>query len=288
VHRQERKTLGIAALVLAGSMAGSVWVEQAAAQPPGFGGFGGAASPPAPARQAAPVDLTGTWVSLVTEDWIERMSPQSPPSGTGGGFGFGGRGGFGGGGPTPAPAASDDPCAAYGAGGIMRVPGRVRISWQDENTLLLEYDQGSQRRVFHFGEELAAAAVLSLQGFSQASWQGGTGGRGGRGRGGPQAGFGAPTDGRAGAAEERWGSLEVVTTNLSGGYLLTSKSYYGAGSTLTELIRYHSDFGNEYFTVTAIIEENGTRTSTTSSTFKKERDDSGFAPTSCEITPAGA
>src|SRR5215218_10323080 len=47
-------------------------------------GAGAPAAPPAPARTAAPVDLTGYWVSLVTEDWIERMSPDSPPSGTGG------------------------------------------------------------------------------------------------------------------------------------------------------------------------------------------------------------
>src|SRR4030095_1766959 len=48
----------------------------------------GAGAPQAAAatgKAGAPVDLTGYWVSLVTEDWIERMSPDSPPSGTGGG-----------------------------------------------------------------------------------------------------------------------------------------------------------------------------------------------------------
>ena len=41
------------------------------------------------AKAAAPVDLTGYWVSIVTEDWIERMAPDSPPSGVprGGGRG---------------------------------------------------------------------------------------------------------------------------------------------------------------------------------------------------------
>src|SRR6188508_3404337 len=72
-------------------------------------GGGGGAAPAAPqnAKTAAPVDLTGYWVSLVTEDWIERMSPDSPPSGTG----RGGRGVFpGGGGAEPAaprPADAD-------------------------------------------------------------------------------------------------------------------------------------------------------------------------------------
>ena len=57
-------------------------------------GRGGGAAAPAAAKSAAPVDLTGYWVSIVTEDWIERMAPDSPPSGTG----RGGRGVFPGGG----------------------------------------------------------------------------------------------------------------------------------------------------------------------------------------------
>jgi hypothetical protein len=60
----------------------------------GRGGGGGAAP-----RAAAPVDLTGYWVSIVTEDWIERMSPDSPASGAVGGRGGGGGGGRRGGGP---------------------------------------------------------------------------------------------------------------------------------------------------------------------------------------------
>src|SRR5438105_1890193 len=70
------------------------------------------------AKGAAPVDLTGYWVSIVTEDWIERMSPDSPPSGTGG------RGGLGTGGRGAQPAAIPEPCRVYGAAGSLRVPGR--------------------------------------------------------------------------------------------------------------------------------------------------------------------
>jgi hypothetical protein len=243
----------------------------ASAQPPGFGGFGG--GPAVPARDAAPVDLTGTWVSLVTEDWIERMSPDSPASGTPGGFGFG-RGGGGG----QAPVTSDDACAAYGAGGIMRVPGRVRISWDDDETLLLEYDAGSQRRIVYFADD-APVGGASLQGHSTASWEGAaTGGRGG------QRGFGGRA-GNAAADEPRWDSLEIVTTDLTPGYLLTSRSWYGPDARLTELVRYHEDFGQPYFTVTAVIEENGQTTSVTSSTFRKESNDSRFERTACTITP---
>jgi hypothetical protein len=251
------------------------------AQPPGFGGNAG--GPPPTAREAAPVDLTGTWVSLVTEDWIERMSPDSPASGTGGGFGGGGGRGRGGAGPAPAPITSDDPCAAYGAGGIMRVPGRVRIRWESDDTLLLDFDAGSQRRVVRFGDAAPANSAPTLQGNSIGMWQLGNGGR--RGRGGPQVAFGAPADGRGGAADRRWGSLEIQTTDLSPGYLLSSRSWYGDGATLTELIRFHEDFGQAYFTVTALIEQDGATISRTSSTFRKERNDSGFDPGSCEIVP---
>jgi hypothetical protein len=102
---------------------------------------------------------------------------------------------------------------------------------------------------------------------------------------GPDAGFGAPTDGRGGVAQERWGSLKIETTNLSAGYLLTSRNWYGDGAKLTELIRPHSGFGDDYFTVTAIVEENGSVMSMSSSTFRRESNDSDFSPTSCEITP---
>ena len=41
-------------------------------------------------------------------------------------------------------------CEAYGVGGIMRMPGRLRISWQDDNTLKIETDAGQQTRLLHF------------------------------------------------------------------------------------------------------------------------------------------
>ena len=228
-----------------------------AAQGPGPGGGQGAA----PARDAAPVDLTGYWVSIVTEDWIERMSPDSPPSGTGGGFGGGG------GAPAPA-AAGTEPCRAYGAAGSLRVPGRLHITWADENTLQVEMDAGSQTRLFHFNPSGAPPAENTLQGYSVAAWETG-GGRGGRG-------------GRGAAAPARWGSLRAVTTNLGGGYLLSSRSSYSDATVLTEHFAYHSAFGDDYFTVTAIVEDGGSA-NITSSTFKKEPDGSKFSPTGCEI-----
>ena len=40
-------------------------------------GRGGPPPPPLAAQQAAPIDLTGYWVSVVTEDWRWRMA--TPP-----------------------------------------------------------------------------------------------------------------------------------------------------------------------------------------------------------------
>jgi hypothetical protein len=236
------------------------------------GGGRGAGAPqgaaPAVARTAAPVDLTGYWVSIVTEDWIERMAPDSPPSGVirGGG---GGRGG--GRGAVPPPPAGEQ-CRVYGAGGSMRVPGRLNITWADDNTLKIDLDAGTQTRLLRFNAPAPAPGTpKSLQGYSVATWETGGGARGG-GRGGAA---GAP-------AAPRWGSLNVVTTNMSGGYLLSSRSAYSENAVLTEYFTKHTDFGQEYLTVTAQLVDGG-QTRIVSSTFKKEPNGSKFSPSGCEI-----
>src|SRR5215471_16572328 len=218
----------------------------------GGGQRGGPGGPPAAqsGKAAAPVDLTGYWVSIVTEDWIERMSPDSPPSGTGGARGLGGARGQ----PAPPPPANPpEACRVYAAGGSLRVPGRLHITWADDNTLKVEMDAGTQTRLFHFSPTTPAPTEKTLQGYSVATWE--VGGRGG--------GRGAP----AGAPAARWGSLNVSTTNLRGGYLLSSRSSYSDKSTLTEYFTRHTDFGVDYFTVTASLQD-GPTTRVTSSTFK--------------------
>jgi hypothetical protein len=214
----------------------------------------------------------------VTEDWIERMSPESPRSGVvnAGPGGFGGGGGRGGGRGGGVPS-TNDPCRVYGAGGSMRVPGRLNITWGDDNTLKVELDAGTQTRLFHFNvaQPATAPGPRSLQGYSVATWE--TGARGGGG------GFPAGGGGRGGApAAPRWGSLKVVTTNMTGGHLLTSRDNYSENAVLTEYFTRHTDFGMEYFTVTAVLEDGG-QTRITSSDFKKEANGSKFAPSGCEI-----
>jgi hypothetical protein len=240
----------------------------------GRGGGGGQRGPGGPptaqsAKAAAPVDLTGYWVSIVTEDWIERMSPDSPPSGTGGARGL-----------TRAPAVAAPPngeqCRVYAAGGSLRVPTRLNITWVDDNTLKVQMDAGNQTRVFHFTPEAPRPAEKTLQGYSVANWELNVAARGGRGGpppGGP--GAGAPP-------APRWGSMNVVTTNLSGGYLLSSRSLYSENAVLTEYFSHHTDFGQDYFTVTAQLQD-GPVTRVTSSTFKKEPNGSKFSPGPCEI-----
>src|SRR5499426_2180647 len=97
------------------------------------GGRGQAQAPPT-ARAAAPIDLTGYWVAVVTEDWRFRMV--TPPKGDFASI------------PTnPAgvqigqqwdPAkdeAAGEQCKSYGAAAIMRVPGRIHITWENDTTL---------------------------------------------------------------------------------------------------------------------------------------------------------
>ena len=42
-------------------------------------------------------------------------------------------------------------CKAYGAAGVMRVPGRLHITWQDDTTLKIETEAGTQTRLLRFG-----------------------------------------------------------------------------------------------------------------------------------------
>lgn len=158
----------------------------------------------------------------------------------------------------------------------MRLPARLNITWADDNTLKIDIDAGTQTRLLRFNAPpLAAGTPKTLQGYSVATWDAGGGGGGARG-GGAGGGRGG------GPAAPRWGSLNVTTTNMSGGYLLTSRNTYSENAVLTEYFARHGEFGNEYLTVTAHLVDGG-NTRIVSSTFKKEPDGSKFSPTGCEI-----
>ena len=151
------------------------------------------------------------------------------------------------------------------------MPGRLNITWVDDTTLKIDLDAGTQTRLLHFNGTPPAPSQRTLQGYSVATWETGAAGRGGFGGGGGRGGAPAPP---------RWASLKVVTTNMTGGYLLSSRTSYSQNAVLTEHFTRHTDFGMEYLTVTAIVEDGATRI--TSSTFKKEPNGSKFSPTGCE------
>jgi len=94
--------------------------------------------------------MTGYWVSVVTEDWRFRMV--TPPKGNYSGVPLNANGRKVADAWDPAKDTADgNACRAYGAAGLMRVPGRLHITWQDDNTMKIETDAGIQARLFHFG-----------------------------------------------------------------------------------------------------------------------------------------
>src|SRR4029450_2187474 len=81
---------------------------------------------PANAKAAAPVDLTGYWVSVVTEDWRYRMV--TPKKGDHPSIPLNAEGVRVADSWDPAKdEAAGEQCKAYGAAGVMRAPGRIHI-----------------------------------------------------------------------------------------------------------------------------------------------------------------
>ena len=190
---------------------------------------------PASAQASAPVDLTGTWVSIVTEDWRWRMVTPA-------------RGDY-----ASVPITEEgrlvadawDPvqdealgqaCRSYGGAAIMRVPGRVRIDWQDEKTLRVEADAGTQTRVFHFGAQAQdlAPGEPSWQGHSVAEWE--------------------TEDGEPDS--DMTGSLKLVTTNMLPGYLRKNGVPYSADAVLTEYWDLNTaPNGDPWLVITTVVED---------------------------------
>ena len=237
--------------------------------------------PPPTARASAPTDLTGQWVSIVTEDWRWRMV--TPAKGDYASVPLNAEGrkvadGW----DLAADNASGNQCRAFGAAAIMRVPTRVRISWQDDSTLKLETDAGQQTRLFRFASptpsgvlpsSAVAAGARSWQGVSTAQWFRQPQTRG--------LGFG-------GRGALPGGSLRVVTRNLRAGYLRTNGVPYSEDAAVTEAFHRHDEpNGDVYFTVTVIVEDPRylTQPFITSSSFKREPDQSKWTPAPCQ-TPA--
>jgi len=221
---------------------------------------GSASSPKA--RDVAPIDLTGYWVSYVTENWRYRMVtpakgeyrriPVSPAG-------------------VPiinawdpvADTRAGNQCKSYGVGAIMNVPGRLHITWQDADTLRVDTDAGSQTRLFRFNARTATSrAKPTWQGESTARWE--------------QV-----------QAPEKGGSLRVVTSNMRPGYLRKNGVPYSERATVSE----HFDItslpdGGELLLITTVVEDPVYLNApyVTSPHFKKEPDGSKWEPTPCSST----
>ena len=245
---------------------------------------GGNPQPPRAPRAAAPIDLTGYWVSIVTQDWRWRMV--TPAKGDYQGVQM-----------TPAarkvadawdPArdeAAGEQCKSYGAPALMSVPGRLHITWQDDTTLKIDADAGQQTRLLRFSTAAPTPldsardkdAPRSWQGVSLAQWLT------------PRPNVPLqlrPADRVAETPPVRptGGSLRVVTTNLRAGYLRKNGVPYSENAVMTE----HWDIykrpnGEEWLTITTQLDDPQflTNARLTAPIFRKERDGSKWDPTPC-------
>ena len=233
---------------------------------PGGGGRGGARG----GRGGAPFDMTGYWVSVVGEDWRWRAFPT--------------RGDYG---AVPLnqaarqiadtwdpakDAAAGEACKAFAAPSVMRIPGRLHITWQDDQTLKIETDSGKQTRLFYFGN-LPENKVEDFQGSSKAEWDLGN------------AGAGGLFFGRGGAAAGPSGSLKVVTNRMKPGYATRNGVPFSNNATLTEyydLVKEKS--GVEYLILTTTLDDPTymSQPMWTATHFKKQGDATNFTPASCD------
>ena len=122
-----------------------------------------------PRAAQRPIDLTGQWVAIISEDWRWRML--TPAKGDIVSIPLSSRGRRSAEAWDPAKdEAAGEQCKAYGAPGLMRGPIRMRISWQDDNTLKLETDYGIQTRLFRFADRRRRPGPRSWQGHTSAQW----------------------------------------------------------------------------------------------------------------------
>jgi len=233
----------------------------------GRGGRGPApAGPPPTPKASAPVDLTGYWVSLVTEDWRYRMT--LAPKGDTDGIPLNDAGKAAANAWDPAKdEAAGEQCRAYGAAAIMRMPERLHITWQDDNTLKMDIDAGTQTRILGFNPSQAKGG--EWQGVSQAIWD--------RPKSRMAVGFFAP--------QGDWGGgLKVTTTKMKPGYLRRNGVPYSANAVLTEYYdRFDVPGGDILMVVSAEVDDPMYMISPfwTSTHYKKQNDATGWNPTPC-------
>jgi hypothetical protein len=240
-------------------------------------GQGRGNQPPLSARAAAPFDPAGYWSSLITQNWRLRMVPPAKGDYIGIPISAAGK--------KAADAwdlakdeAAGNQCKAYGAPGLMNLPTHLRIAWQDDNTLRVETDYGTQTRVVHFAPPQGRGAPSASRGGNSTppeprkrSWQGNS-----------VAMWASRSGGRGGARSARY--LRITTTDLLSGYLRKNGVPYGENASLLEYVDlFKEPNGAALIVWTAVVDDpvNLETPYIISSQFKKQPDGSAWDPTPC-------
>jgi len=254
-------------LMLVVGLALNVFAQGRGAPPAGRAG-GPAPSP----RVNAPFDPTGYWVAIVSEDWRWRMV--TPAKGDVVSIPLSAEGLRVAEAWDPAKdEAAGEQCRAYGAPGLMRGPTRLHITWQDDNTLKIESDYGTQTRLLRFTGAGAAGGATEAGRAGAKTWQGVTSAQwvmagGGRGRG-----------------AVRHGSIKSVTTQMRPGYLRKNGVPYSDRAVFTEYWDLHSEANGDQYLVDTNVVDDPVYLQTpwiTALHFKKEKDGSKWEPTPCD------
>jgi hypothetical protein len=233
------------------------------------GGRGGVPPPAKTPKETAPFDIAGYWEALITRDWRFRML--NPPKGDYLGLPLNAEGRKAADMWDPAKdEAAGEQCKAYGAVNIMRMPGRIHISWADDQTLKVETDAGIQTRMFYFGTPQSKSG--DWQGVSQAAWD---------------TLAGVPrVPGQANAPPTPTGALKVVTRQMKAGYLRRNGVPYSANAVLTEYYdQVKEPNGDSLLIITTTLDDPAylTQPYLTSQNFKKQGGAAGWNPTPCWV-----
>ena len=240
-------------------------------------GQGQANQPPSSPRAAAPFDPTGYWSSLITQNWRLRMVPPARGDYIGIPISAAGK--------KAADAwdlakdeAAGNQCKAYGAPGLMNLPTHLRITWQDDNTLRVDTDYGTQTRLLRFAPPQGRGVPSPSRGGNgtpqearKRSWQGNS-----------VAAWASRRGGRGGAPSARY--LRITTTDLLSGYLRKNGVPYGENASLVEYVDlFREPNGAALIVWTAVVDDpvNLETPYIISSQFKKQPDGSRWDPTPC-------